>query len=239
MTELELPPPYRAVCVAPDHSAFGKACAAAKAGEDEGVIFWAPSADRLDFGLTLIPDRPRRATLPVIYAAALAFADALGAFAPPPTPIGFGWPGQILIDGGVAGSLSLACAAGNAGNVPAWAVLGCDLALSAAGDEPGRTPGRTCIAEEVFEDFSVAAQIESFGRHFLAWLNRWERDGLISVTAEWSRRAFMPLAPTIVLPGGSATPLRLDEAGDLRVLWNGHERILSLDAALMAHAPHG
>lgn len=239
MTGLTLPPPYRAVRVAPDLSAFGEACAAAKAGADEGVIFWAPHAERLDFGLTLKPDQPRRATLPVVYVAALAFADALGAFALPPTPIGFGWPGQILIDGGVAGDLSLACAPGVAGSVPAWAVLGCDLALSAAGGEPGRTPDRTCIAEEAFEGFSAAAQIEGFSRHFLAWLGRWERDGLEPIAAEWLRRAFAPMAPTIVLPGGRATPVRLDAAGDLCVRHNGRERILSLDAALMAHAAHG
>lgn len=196
------------------------------------MIFWAPRADRLDFGLTLIPDRPRCATLPVIYVAALAFADALSTFAPPPTPIGFGWPGTILIDGGHAGSLSLDCAPSAPTAIPAWAVLGFDLALRASGDEPGRAATRTCLAEEAFEDFTVAAQIEGFSRHFLVWLNRWEQDGLAPIAAEWSRRAFTPLAPTIALAGGSATPLRLDDVGNLCVSQNGRERTLSLDAAL-------
>lgn len=203
------------------------------------MIFWAPRMDRLDVGLTLTPDRPRRATLPVIYVAALAFADALSAFAPPPTPIGFGWPGAILIDGGRAGGLSLACAPSAPTAVPAWAALGFDLALCAGGDEPGRTPTQTFLDEEAFEGFTVAAQIEGFSRHFLAWLNRWDDDGLAPIAAEWSRRAFTPFTPTIVLPDGAATPLRLDEVGDLRVRQNGRERTLSLEATFAGQASHG
>ncbi|MGH6676723.1 MAG: biotin/lipoate--protein ligase family protein, partial [Xanthobacteraceae bacterium] len=204
MTGLTLPPPYRAVRLASGQSAFAEMRAAAKAGEGEGVIFWADRADRLDFALNLKPDRTRRETLPVIYVAALAFADALGSFAPPPSPIGFGWPGDIIIDGGLAGGLSLTCAPSGADAVPDWAILGFDLALSAGSDEPGRTPTRTCIAEEAFEGFSVAAQIEGLSRHFLAWLNRWESEGLKPIASEWSRRAFTPLAPAIALPGGLA-----------------------------------
>src|SRR5690348_6514394 len=239
MTELSLPPPYRAVSLGGGRSPAAEARAAAVAGEDEGVIFWVNRADRLDCALVLKPERPRRETLPVIYVAALAFADALGAFAPPPTPIGFGWPGAILIDGGRAGCLSLACAPSAPTAIPAWAVLGFDLALTTGGGEPGRAPTQTCLAEEGFEGFSAAAQIEGFSRHFLAWLNRWDDDGLAPIAAEWSRRAFTPFAPTIVLPDGAATPLRLDDAGDLRVRQSGRERTLSLEAALAGQAAHG
>lgn len=239
MAKLSLPPPYRAVIVASGRSPAVEARAAAIAGDDEGAIFWVDRADRLDCALILKPERPRREALPVIYAAALAFADALGAFAPPPSPIGFGWPGEILIDGGRAGRLALACAPSAPTVVPAWAVLGFDLALTAGSDEPGREPTQTCIADEGFEGFSPAAQIEGFSRHFLAWLNRWDEGGLAPIAAEWSRRSFAPIAPTIGLPDGGATPLRLDEAGDLRVRQNGRERTLSLDAALAGQAVHG
>ena len=239
MAKLSLPPPYRAVIVAAGRSPAAEGRAAAIAGDDEGAVFWVDRADRLDCALILKPERPRRETLPVIYVAALAFADALGVFAPPPTPIGFGWPGEILIDGGRAGSLSLACAPSAPTVIPAWAVLGFDLALTAGSGEPGRAPTQTCIADEGFEGFTAAAQIEGFSRHFLVWLNRWDVDGLAPIAAEWSRRAFAPIAPTIALPDGRATPLRLDEAGDLHVRQDGREHTLSLDAALAEQVVHG
>jgi len=239
MNKLTLPPPYRVICLAPERSAFADTWAAAKAGEEQGVIFWTERTDRLDFALTLKPDRPRRAAVPVVYVAALAFADALGAFVPPPSPIGFGWPKDILVDGGVVGGLSLAFANSAADEVPAWAALGFDLAVNAESDEPGRTPTRTCVAEEGFEDFSAAAQIEGFSRYFLSWLNRWDAGGLEPIISEWSRRAFAPLDPTITLPEGPATPLGLNEAGDLRIRQNGRERTLSLEAALAGAVVHG
>jgi len=241
MTELLLPPAYCSVLVAAGRSAVAEARVAAAGGLEEGAIFWSDRADRLDGALVLRPDRARRETLPVIYVAALAFADTLGAFAPPPTPISFAWPGGLLIDGAVAGALSLDCAPSAADAIPDWAVLGFDLALAAAGDEPGRAPHRTSIAEEDFEGFSVAAQLEGFSRHFLSWLDRWDRDGLMPITAEWARRAFgAMLGTTIDVPGiGPVTPLGLSATGDLRVRQGDDERALPLEAALADRAIHG
>ncbi len=234
MTDLLLPPLYRAVRLAPGRSAIDAARAAAAAGIEEGTLFWSDRVDRLDCALVLQPDRPRCDTLTVIYIASLAFADALGTFAPPPAPIAFRWPGGIVIDGGLAGRVLLDCAPSAAAAVPAWAVLGCDLALVAGGGDPGREPYRTSIAEEGFDEFSVAAQIEGFSRHLLLRLGRWEAEGLAPIAAEWTRRAFGFAAdPAVALPGGGqGTPVGLDAAGNLRVRQDGHERLLWLDAAL-------
>jgi len=241
MSELLLPPPYRSVRIEAQRSAVAAAREAAAAGAEEGAIFWSERSDRLDAALLLAPDRTRRETLPVIYVAGLAFAEALGLFAPPPTPISFRWPGGIVIDGGLAGHLSLACAPSAADAVPAWAILGFELALASAEDEPGRTPYSTSVAEEGFEDFSVAAQLEGFSRHFLAWLSRWESEGLAPVAAEWSRRAFGlgETAPLILPDGESGTPLALDVEGSLRLGQGERERLLPLEAALAEAARHG
>lgn len=241
MTELLLPPVYRAVRIAPDRAAMVEARAAAATGGEDGTLFWSDRSDRLDAALLLRPDRARRDTLPVIYVAALAFADALGAFAPPPAPVSFTWPHGILLDGALIGGLSLVCAPCGADAIPAWAVLGCELALAADSGEPGRNPYRTSIADEDFEGFSVAAQIEGFSRHFLAWLNRWDAGEAAAIMAEWSRRAFgAMLHPTVDLPGGGrATPLGLDAAGNLRAREGDGERILPLEAALADRAIHG
>ena len=233
MSRLSLPAPYREMRLAGGRSAIAAACAAAAGGVEEGALFWSERADRLECGLVLRPDRSRRDSLPVIYLGALAFADALGAFAAPPAPIAFRWPGGIVIDGGLAGRVSLECAPSDADAVPQWAVLGVALALAAADREPGRTPFVTSIAAEGFEEFSASGQIEGFGRHFLRWLGRWEADGLAPAAAEWSRRAFGLAAAPVALPeGGHGTPLGLDPAGNLRVSRGSRESILSLEAAL-------
>ncbi|MDE2167649.1 MAG: hypothetical protein KGJ66_15095 [Alphaproteobacteria bacterium] len=241
MVELLLPPLYRAVLIRPEQSAIVEARTVAATGAEEGTIFWSDRPDKLDAALLLHPDSSRRDTLPVIYVAALAFADALGAFAPPPAPVSFTWPCGVLIDGALIGGLSLAFARCGADDVPEWAVLGCELAVAADRGEPGRNPYRTSIVEEDFEGFSIAAQIEGFSRHFLAWLNRWETGDAAPIMAEWSRRAFgTMLHPTVDLPGGRrAMPLGLDATGNLRVRQDDGERVLPLEAALTDWAIHG
>jgi BirA family biotin operon repressor/biotin-[acetyl-CoA-carboxylase] ligase len=233
LTGLLLPPAYRPIRLTADRSALAEAAGAAAADIEEGAFFWADRADRLDAALVLAPDRKKREVLPVIYVAGLALADALGAFAPPPTPIAFRWPGGIVIDGALAGTLSLHCAPGTAEAVPAWAVLGFDLTLAAGSEEPGRTPDRTSLAEEGFEGVSPAALIDGFSRHFLSWLDRWEREGPRPIAGEWWRRAVGPGADRqIEFAGGRATALGLDVAGNLRVRTGEGERVLTLAAAL-------
>jgi biotin-(acetyl-CoA carboxylase) ligase len=240
MADPLLPPPYRARRLAGDRSAVALARQAAADGVEEGTLFWSDRSDRMDAALVLRPDRARRDTLPVIYVAGLAFATALGTFAPPPTPISFRWPGGIIIDGGLAGDLSLDCAPSAADAVPAWAVLGMRLALAGGAEEPGRAPYRTSVVGEDFEGFSVVAQIEGFCRHFLAWLERWEAEGLAPVAAEWWRRAAgFSVEPTRLLPDAvPGVPLGLDSAGNLRVRREGRERVLRLEAALADPAIH-
>ena len=240
MIEPLLPPPYRAVRLPGDRSAAAVAREAAAAGVEEGTFFWSDRPDRLDAALALEPDGIRRDTLPVIYVAGLAFATALGAFAQPPTPISFRWPRGIVIDGGLAGDLSLDCAPSAADAVPAWAVLGMRLVVAASAEEPGRAPYHTSVAEEDFEGFSVVAQIEGFCRHFLAGLERWEAEGLAPIAAEWWRRAAgLVIEPRLVLPDAvPGVPLGLDSAGNLRVLQGDRERVLRLESALADPAVH-
>lgn len=234
MQTLSLPAPYREMRPAAGRSAIAAGRAAAACGIEEGALFWGERARRLECALVLRPDRPQCGTLPVIYLGALAVADALGAFAPPITPIAFSWPCGIVIDGALAGRVSLDCAPADPDAVPRWAVLGAALVLAAAeADEPGRTPFVTSTAAEGFGEFSAAGQIEGFARHFLRWLGRWEADGLAPVAAEWWRRAYGLQAPPVPLPeGGRGVPLGLDDNGNLRVSCDGRECVLGLAAAL-------
>jgi biotin-(acetyl-CoA carboxylase) ligase len=185
-----LPPPYRLVRLAAGTDSLAAAVAAAGAGDEEGSLYWAAHPKRLDAALLLAPDRPRRHVLPVVHVAALGLADALGTLAPPTADLTFGWPAVIEVNGGVAGRLRVLLPPGGAGEVPPWLVLGLDLALAADEheEEPGRHPERTTLAEEGFEDITAAALLESFSRHFLAWLGAWDEDGLARIAEAWRRR---------------------------------------------------
>ena len=233
MNSLSLPPPYR-VLHFEGAFAFDAACAVAAAGVEEGALFWSERSGRVECAVASRPDRPRRETLPEIYVGALAVADALAAFAAPPAPIGFRWPNGILVDGGLVGSVSLACAAGPPEAVPAWAVIGFALALSRPGDEPGRAPDLTSISEEGFDGFSSTGLIEGFARQLLRWARRLEAEGFASIAAEWWRRAFAgPGDRRPALAGVErGTPVALDAAGNLRLRRDGREEILPLEPAL-------
>jgi BirA family transcriptional regulator, biotin operon repressor / biotin---[acetyl-CoA-carboxylase] ligase len=234
MSGMLLPPPYRAMRLTGARSAVAAGREAAAAGIAEGALFWCERADRLDCGLVLRPDRRRRETLPVIYVGALAVADALAIFAAPAKPIAFRWPGGIVIDGGLAGRVSLDCAPGGADAVPAWTVLGFALTLTTAGREAGLAPEITSLAEEGFADFTAAGLIEGFSRHFLRWLDRWEAEGFAPIAAAWWARAVdRAAAPPIAPPGERrGAPCGLSPAGDLRVRRGGRDRLLRLETAL-------
>jgi BirA family transcriptional regulator, biotin operon repressor / biotin---[acetyl-CoA-carboxylase] ligase len=233
MNALSLPPPFRAVRVEGAITVPAAAREAAAGGAEGGTMLWCERPDRLDFALVLRPDRSRQDTLPVIYLGGLAVADALAAFAAPATLIGFRWPGEILIDGGFAGRLSLGCATSAADAVPDWAVLGLQLALAGSRREPGLTPYVTTIADEGFDEISAGELVESFARHLLRWIDRWTTDGLAPIAAAWWQRADgFVRQPAILLADGAARPLGLGPTGDLRVSYGGCERILPLEAAL-------
>jgi BirA family biotin operon repressor/biotin-[acetyl-CoA-carboxylase] ligase len=55
--------------------------------------------------------------------------------------------------------------------------------------DPGRDRENTSLHEEGAADLAPGPIIEAFARHFLAWLNLWEDQGLASLWAPWSGRA--------------------------------------------------
>ena len=56
-------------------------------------------------------------------------------------------------------------------------------------DSPGLRADRTALHEEGFGEVEALALLESFSRHFLAWMNTWQDDGFDQVCAAWLARA--------------------------------------------------
>lgn len=215
-----LPPAYTLVMVDRERDPVAHARARGMHEVEDGLVVIADREDRLALALLLEPDRDRASTLLTFYAHADAAADVLAAHLPPLLPVTLAWPGWILVDGGRIGRLRLVLAEDRAGEPPAWLVLGLELELAGRPTEPGERPDRTSLAELGAGDLSTTLLAESWSRHFLAWLERLEREGFEPVRAAWNgrchdrgRRTSLPIAGRTL----HGTMGGIDEAGALRI----------------------
>lgn len=184
-----LPPPFRAVPLAPGADALAAAAARAPAA-GAGTLCWSVSAERLAAAVVLEPATPLAAARPALLVAALAFVDALGLEGPPELPITLDWPGEVRVNGARAARLRLAVPPGTAeAAVPDWLAVGVAADLAApAGFEPGRAPGRTWLAEEGFADVPAAGIVAAWARHLMAGLDDWEARGAAPLAARYRAR---------------------------------------------------
>ncbi len=208
-----------------------------QAGEDPtGSVLVADRADLADCAFVLGPEQALSEALNVVHVMMLAINDALGAIIPPQIAVTFGWPDRIMINGALAGGLRLSMPAGAADRpdaAPDWLVL--RLTLDVLGEPTEETPGqpgeRTSLLHEGCVDVAPTVIIESVARHFLSWVNNWERDGMARVAEAWDGRAHGYREQiSFKLPGGSIRGrlLGLDRDGGLMVSRNGKKKTAPL-----------
>ena len=196
----------------------------------------ADRADLADCAFVLGPEQSLGEALKIVHVMMLAINDALGAIIPPQIAVTFGWPDRIMINGALAGGLRLSMPAGAADRpdaVPDWLVL--RLTLDVMGEPTEEVPGqpveRTSLLHEGCVDVAPTVIIESVARHFLSWVNQWERDGMPRVAEAWDGRAHgYQEQISFRLPGGSIRGrlLGLDPAGGLMVSRNGKKKTAPL-----------
>lgn len=245
---LDLPPLFAAHPL-PGHldPAAEAAARAARGAAEAGDLFFAVRPDRAKAALTLAPEAPFAKSAEIIYVAMIALNDALGATLPAQIGVLFGWPDRILINGAEGGRMTYASATTDPAAVPDWMTVGFELAL--VGDlpeDPGLDMGRTNLFEEGAGEASPKEILESFARHFLSWLHRWETDGLARVAAAWAERMAGVEDPYAFPPpdGSEETGQRLvaraagvAEDGAMRILVDGAERRLSAARAFEPAIP--
>jgi biotin-(acetyl-CoA carboxylase) ligase len=205
---LDLPPPFRLVALREAGDAV--AHAANHAGElGAGTLVFVGRFDLAEFAVVLEPEEPLGSARQVFYAGMVALADALAALAPPETPIAIDWPDAITIHGGLVGGGRLAWpnrAAESA--VPDWLVFGAAIRIvSMSRDGAGLHPLSTALADEGFGDIGAERLVESFARHLMLALDRWQEG------------AFAPLAADYLakLRPERGVLRSLDANGDLRI----------------------
>ncbi len=239
-TQLSLPPLLQArPLLAPDADALAAAVAACRGGGDEvGAVFAAASESRLSMAVVLGPEVAPRRCWEMLFLAAVAFGDSVGAIAPPELAVHFRWPDQIVINGAQAGRVRLAMSKElDADGAPLWLALGLDVAVRPEpdGPEPGVYLDRTTLFNEGAVDESVQDWAEAFTRHLLVWIHTWEESGFRRVhTNWWGRHDPKSERFSWQEEGGemSGKPIGLDEHGSLLIQVGGETRLLEPERLL-------
>ncbi len=154
------------------------------------TLVWVRRFDLVEFALVLEPDAPLVTARLAHYLCMNALADALSVHCPPERPILFGWPDALMYDHGLIGGGRTTwpqdCAETD---VPDWLVFGAMVRASRSTpfeDRPGQIG--TALDEEGFENVDAADLVESFSRHVMLNVSRWQSDGPKATARRWLDR---------------------------------------------------
>lgn len=237
MTERpHFPPIYRAYAITADLDPFERAVEMANEGTDAGTLLWSARQDVYECAVVLAPENSLENSLPVVLTASLGLGDALGALIPPVIAVTFGWPDRVEINGGAVGKIRLIISeTPNPTAIPDWLVIGFKLANAGHWQGGGRDePHRTTLAAEGCH-VDLLDLLESFSRHFLAWINRWQGDGVQPVQQAWmSRTLDVGKSISIDLSGRrrEGTFKGLNEQCGLELVDHGRHHVIPLDSAI-------
>ncbi len=191
LRQARLPPLFRLTPIGAADDVAAEAARAAKAGADPGTVICAEREDILDCAVILHPDMPREEAILVLYVATLGLGDAIGAEAPAGIDVTYRWPNLLDANIGSIARLDLELPADAADSeVPEWLAVRVRIQVGPLDDDWREDVfPETSLHNEGAVEVTVSVLLESFCRHFLTWLNRWQQDGFEPVRAMWLRHA--------------------------------------------------
>lgn len=143
------------------------------------TMVWVRRFDLVEFALVMEPDMPLRTARLAHYLCMNALADALSVHCPPERPVLFGWPDALLYDHGlIGGGRSAWPEACGEDQTPDWLVFGAMVRASRPSpfeDAPLLTG--VAMDEGGFQEVDAADLVESFSRHVMLNVSRWNSDG--------------------------------------------------------------
>ncbi len=210
MTAPAFPPLMSGLGVEGRIDPFDKACAMAALGCDAGLIVHNITADRIMAALVMAPEVPLEDAMAMLPTCGVGFQNALGALAPPEVAVHLEWSGGIRINGASCGQLRVAAGGSDPAALPGWLVVGFELPLMQIAERPGDRPDQTALYDEGCADVDPTALLESWSRHTLNWITRWDEHGAQPVHAEWRGLAH-GIGEDITQNGLSGTFLGVDE----------------------------
>jgi biotin-(acetyl-CoA carboxylase) ligase len=186
---IDLPPPYTLVRLRESGDAFGHAVQIA-ATHGAGTLVYVGRFDLAEFAVVLEPGEPLRTARHAFYAGMVALTDALRTFAPPNKPVTIDWPDAVRVDGGLVGGGRLGWPAeANEDEPPSWLVFGAMIRTVAMTDqEPGIHPLASALEQEGFGEAGAIQVTESFARHLMLAIDKWQIDGPEMVAREYLGR---------------------------------------------------
>lgn len=164
---------------------FEAACSEAAQGCDAGTILYDASPDRLRAAIVLAPEVPLSDAAAMLPLTGVAVQNALGALGPSELAVHLCWDGAIRVNGAVCGTIRSATDTSDTGAEPGWLVTGFELVFARPNVAGGDTPDQTDLMSEGCGDLTPVDLLESWSRHLLNWINRWEDDGMGPLHAEW------------------------------------------------------
>ncbi|MEM1301242.1 MAG: DUF4444 domain-containing protein [Pseudomonadota bacterium] len=193
-----------------DSDAFLEAVRRATLGCDAGLVTYAVSAEAVEAALVFTPDVPLDQAMAMLPLCAVGFQNALGSLGPPEVAVHLDWDGTLRVNGARCGTLRAAANTTDPDTTPDWLVIGFQVPLLPDREDMGAEPDRTVLYAEGCADVLPGALVESWARHTLHWINRWESDGLRALHAEWRGLAHGVGEPTNQ-SGQSGTYMGVDE----------------------------
>ena len=165
--------------------ALGHAARRATLGCDAGLVAYALGASRAEAALVFAPEVPLSEAMTMLPLCGVGFQNALGALAPPEVAVHLEWDGGIRINGAACGRFDMLSATNDPQATPDWLAIGWTLPLIPENDAPGTTPDRTSLFAEGCAEVQPGTLVESWARHTLNWISRWEAEGPRALHAEW------------------------------------------------------
>lgn len=166
-------------------TALGHAARRAALGCDAGLIAYKLAATQVEAALVFAPEVPLSQAMTMLPLCGVGLQNALGALAPPEVAVHLDWDGGIRVNGASCGGFSVLSSTSDPTEIPDWLVVGWTMPLLPETEDPGVSPDKTALYVEGCADVMPDRLVESWARHTLNWINRWEDEGARPLHAEW------------------------------------------------------
>lgn len=201
-TPPRLPVAYELTTLDRVDSVMEEAARRAERGAGEGTVIWASEqsdaltrrgkswyspAGNLHCAIIVEPEYDNVIAEQLLYVAAISAGTAVADLLTPMTGLRYRWPNHIYINDLKSGMLQLRAPSDDSERYR-WLAIGVNVNVSE--HPPNPEPERfNSIHASGARDVEVGVLLETYCRHFLAFINRWADEGFDAARKAWVQRA--------------------------------------------------